>query len=148
MVQSLLWSKSFVLGHQGLDDEHRRIVELINDVIATVQSKKAADPLLNLLKALRNTTVEHLRNENAVLWELRSGTYERLRDRPRTPHFLKVMAEAAFDEHMAEHENLLAQFDRVCTLPLDALCEALKSWFLDHAINQDSHLKAIFRAMH
>jgi hemerythrin len=151
MISSLPWSESFSVGHLGLDEEHRGLVKLINDVIAAVHDKtnseKLPDLLPGLLKALREATVEHLRNEDAILWELRSGTYQGLKNLHRTPYFMNAMAEAAFDDHMAEHETLLSQFDDVCALPVDTLCEALKSWFLVHAIKHDSHLKAIFQAM-
>jgi hemerythrin-like metal-binding protein len=150
MVRWLPWSEAFSIGHEGLDGEHRRLVELINDVIAAVHSKteseQPSDLLPNLLQTLRETAVAHLRNENAILWELRQGTYTGLRSHARTPQFVKAMAGAAFDEHMAEHEKLLSQFDDAIALPLDTLCETLKSWFLDHAIKHDSHLKTIFQA--
>jgi len=151
MISSLPWSENFNVGHLGLDEEHRGLVELINDVIAAVHDKtnleKLPDLLPTLLKALREATVEHLRNEDAILWELRQGKYARLKGNPRTPQFVKAMAGAAFDEHMAEHEKLLSQFDDVSKLPHDKLCETLKSWFLDHAIKHDAHLKAIFQAL-
>jgi hypothetical protein len=88
-----------------------------------------------------------MRQEDVILWEIRSGNYTPLHGKARTPYFLKAMAEAAFDEHMAEHGTLLAQLDAISSAPDDALCEAIKSWFILHAIKHDSRLKAIFQAM-
>jgi hemerythrin len=81
------------------------------------------------------------------LCELRSGTYAGLNEVQPTPPFIKAMAQAAFDEHMAEHALMLQQMAELETLPRDALCERLKTWFVDHAIKDDSRLKAIFQAM-
>jgi len=147
MDPPLPWRDIFVVGHPVLDDEHHRMVTLINRIIAAIDAGETEERRRELMKALREATIEHLRHENAILWELRSGTYAALRNRPRTQQFLKAMAEAAFDEHMAEHDSMLDQIDYVRRLPLDQLCETLKTWFLDHAIKHDSHLKAIFQAM-
>lgn len=147
MDQTLRWSANFAVGHKKLDRQHRRLVELINDVCDTVLFQRDPRRLENLLKVLRAGTVEHIRQENALLWEISSGTYEPLQGRPRTPHFVKVMAEAAFNEHFAEHETWLARLDAVLSGAVDELCEALKAWFVDHALNHDLHLKAIFQAM-
>ena len=147
MGQSLPWSANYAIGHAELDAQHRALVDLINDVDSAVSPVGNLGNLADLLRSLRAVAVEHIRSENAVLWEISSGTYQPLRDQPRTPHFLKAMAEAAFDTHIAEHDVLLAQLDAIIGGPVDALREALKAWFVDHAIKHDSHLKTIFQAM-
>jgi hemerythrin len=145
-VASLTWSESYAVGHKVLDAEHRHLVELINEVSEAVQSRASREQVASLLRVLRGVAVEHIRQENSVLWELKSGNYEPLRGRPQTPHFLKAMADAAFDEHMAEHATLMESFDAIGSAPLDMLCETLGVWFLDHAVKHDARLKAIFQA--
>jgi hemerythrin len=147
MGQSLPWSANYAIGHAELDAQHRGLVDLINNIDSAVSPAGNPGNLANLLRSLRAAAVEHIRSENAVLWEISSGTYQPLRDRPRTPHFLKAMAEAAFDTHIAEHDVLLGQLDAIIGGPVDALREALKAWFVDHAIKHDAHLKTIFQAM-
>ena len=143
----LPWSESYAVGHKVLDAEHRRLVELINEVDDAIQSGASPERVAGLLRVLRAVAVEHIRQENTVLWELKTGTYEPLKGRTQTPYFVKVMAEAAFDEHMAEHAVLMASFDIIPSLPVETLCETLRVWFLDHAIKHDAHLKAIFQAV-
>jgi len=123
------------------------LVDLINDIEAAVHAKENSKRRTDLLKALREAAEEHIRQENGILWEIGSGSYAPLQGRLGNPHFLKVMADAAFDAHMAEHATLLGQLDAVCNAPDDAVCEAIRSWFVLHAIKHDSHLKAIFQAM-
>lgn len=142
----LPWSESFAVGHEGLDAEHRRLVNLINEVADASQSNASPEHIAGLLRVLRAVAVEHLRQENAILWELQSGNYEPLKGRVDTPHFLKAMAQAAFDEHMAAHATLMASFDTIAGAPIETICETIKAWFLDHAIKYDAHLKAIFQA--
>jgi hemerythrin len=146
-TKPLQWSEEFAVGHAELDAEHRRLLDLINDFEAAVHAKASPERRADLLKALREAADRHMRQEDVILWEIRSGSYAPLQGRSRTPPFLKAMAEAAFDGHMAEHATLLGQFDAICAAPDDALCEAVKSWFVVHATKYDAHLKAIFQAM-
>ena len=145
-MDHLPWSERFAVGHEELDRDHRRLVELINEVIDTVQAKAPPQQLSGLLRQLQAVAEEHIRQENTVLWELRSNTFEPLRGRPQTAQFLKALAAGAFDEHLAEHARLMTSFDDFRDGPVETLCEALRAWFLDHAIKHDAHLKAIFQA--
>lgn len=140
----LLWHETFNLGHSVLDARHRQFVELINDIGAAVLLKDPPVPCADLLKALRKGVGEHVREEDTILWELRSGTYEPLRSRPQIP---RAMAEAAFDQHIAEHTTMLDHFDVAVLASFDTLCDGLKAWFLDHVTRHESPLKAIFQTM-
>jgi hypothetical protein len=77
----------------------------------------------------------------------RSGAYRSSAQRPATAQVLKAMAGAAFEEHMAEHEVLLARFEAMTAAPLEMLADGLRAWFIVHAIQYDGRLKAIFEAM-
>lgn len=143
----LPWMESFSVGHAELDEEHRQLVEGINDIEAAVRGKEDPERIAELLNSLRDAAVEHIRRENALLWEIRAGTYEPLKGQARTPNYLRVMAQSALDQHIAEHDTILERLDAILGGAFEHLAEALKSWFLDHAIKQDSHLKTIFQAM-
>lgn len=147
MARPIPWSENFAVGHAELDRQHRRLIELINEIDAAAQSEQLPERLPGLLQLLRVATDEHIRQENALLWEIRSGTYKPLQGRTRSLHFLKAVAGSAFDEHMAEHATLLARFDTIASGPLDALYDGLKVWFVDHAIKYNSYLKVIFQAI-
>ncbi len=143
----LPWMDSFCVGHAELDAEHEQLVEMINDIETAVRCDQDPQQVAELLTALRLAAVRHIERENALLWQIGAGTYEPIRGRAPTPHFLRAMAGAALDKHIAEHDSFLDRLDHVIGGSLDSIGEALKTWFLDHAIKQDSHLKAIFQAM-
>jgi hemerythrin len=147
MALSLPWSENFTVGHAVLDGQHQSLVGAINEICDAVQSKRNPRRLGKLLTVLRATTAEHIREENAVLWEIKSGTYEALPGKPDASRLSEAMAVPTFDEHIAEHERLLAHFDAITGGRVDTLCEALMAWFLDHAIKHDSRLRTIFQAM-
>ena len=141
------WSDNFAVGHPLLDAQHRRLVELINDIGAAFRLATLPDRLAALIELLHLSAREHFRQEDAIMWEIKMGTYEPMKGRSRPSRLVEAMAEAAFDEHIAEHAAMLTRFDAIVAAPADTLCEALKAWFVDHVIKQDSHLKAIFQAM-
>jgi hemerythrin len=147
MGNPLPWSENFSVGHPLLDAQHRKLVELINDICAATLSATNPDRLAALIKLLRVTAQEHFRLEDAVMWEIKMGTYEPMMGRSRPSRLVEAMAEAAFDEHISDHAMLLTDFDAIVGAQVDLLCDALKVWFIKHVIKQDSHLKAIFQAM-
>ena len=145
-AQRLTWSESFAVGHEALDGEHRSLVDGINEIVASARDAQHPERLASALRALRDKAIRHISGENALLRELKSGTYE-LRGRLQAPHVLKAMADSAFDLHMAKHDELLARLDAIIAGPVDALDDSLKTWFVDHAIKHDLPLKAIFQAV-
>lgn len=146
-AQPLSWNESFAVGYEELDRQHRRLIDAINDVDSVLRQEKGPDELARVLGALRECAVGHIRRENALLWEIKSGRFESLHVGLPPPHFLKAMAESAFDEHMAAHDDLLARLDAIIGGPREALYDSLKSWFVDHAIKHDLPLKALFQAV-
>ena len=140
----LLWGEKLAIGHPLLDTEHRRMLDLINDVITVVGFK--GDPAA-LLKVLQNVIVEHIEHENRILWQLQAGTHELLQKHPRMRKVLKMVARSQINDHMTEHRGFLARFNVIVSNGVDTLCDELKAWFLDHALSYDASLKAIFQAI-
>jgi hemerythrin len=147
MPRSLVWNENFAIGQAAIDAQHRRLADLINGIDAAVHAGAGLDQLPVLLMALRAATDEHIQREDALLWEIRSGVYAPLQGRPRTQHFIKALAATAFDQHMAEHATLLPRLDEIVVGTLDTICDALKAWFVDHAIRHDSYLRVILQAI-
>lgn len=145
MEKPLQWSESFAVGHGLIDQQHRTLVQLINDIAAAVPSNgNRTGPIL---KSLGRAVRDHFRTENAILWEIRMGTHKGVRRSPEARSLVASMAGAIFDAHIAEHTKLLDHLDEIVSAPLETLVETLGAWFVDHVIKQDSHLKTIFQAM-
>ena len=144
MTDLLSWSEDLAIGHPGLDADHRRMVDIINDVITVVGSKRRPTALLAFLQ---ETTVKHIEIENRILWHLQAGTGELLQRHPRMRKAVKMMARSQINDHMAEHRGFLVRLDAIIGNGADTLCEELKGWFQDHAHGYDAGLKPIFQAM-
>lgn len=147
MGEPLRWTDSFATGHEVIDKEHRVLVQLINDVDDTARASPSGERLASLLQELRHAVEDHFRTENSILWELRSGTYEKLKQSPSARRIVAGMATSVFDDHMAEHASLLDRFGEIASASRETIGDMLKSWFVDHAVKQDAHLKTIFQAM-
>ena len=146
MTETLPWSESFALGHEGLDFEHRHLVKLINEIGAVVRDNKNPEKLVDLVSVLHWAAVEHIRHENAILWEIQSGNFKPLQKRSQSQRFLRIMAKAAFEVHVAERDALLARLAAIVGSPVDTLCDDLKAWFIEHVHGYEADLKAIFQA--
>lgn len=144
MGEPLRWSDSFAVGHEAIDKGHRTLVQLINEISAAAAN---GHEVASLLKTLGGAVEDHLRTENSVLWELRGRTYEGMKHSAAAKRVVAGMATNVFDTHMAEHAALLGHFEEIKQTPLETLGDALKFWFINHAIKQDLHLKTIFQAM-
>ncbi|HWU56366.1 MAG TPA: hemerythrin family protein [Rhizomicrobium sp.] len=144
----LSWQETYAVGHLGLDLEHKRLVEIINEISGVRAGVNAFQQLLSLSNAFYFASVEHFRHENSVMRELIEGAY--LLEGDSTQHI--ATSEAAINDHCAEHARALIQLEHMLQAysvaqdrsgPL--LASELRIWFLDHAINHDAHLKEVFR---
>jgi hemerythrin len=147
MGELLPWSESFAVGHGVIDGQHRELIRHINALNEAARNPGDPERMALLLKTLRRAVEDHFRTENSILWELRSGTYEGLKRSAAAKRAIAGLASTVFDDHIAEHTTLLERFEEIVRSPLELLGERLRSWFVDHAIKQDAHLKTIFQAL-
>ena len=147
----LKWMKGYAVGHAGLDAEHRHLVASINEIY----SAELATPDINrigiLLDAFKFAAKKHLEHENSAMREISAGARNFQANRLA---FLGAMSDAVIDEHIAEHALALRRLDLIIrAFYLDACCSeqrlsnALRDWFVEHAVKYDAHLKAVFQAV-
>ncbi|HYM30058.1 MAG TPA: hemerythrin family protein [Candidatus Cybelea sp.] len=145
MTDTLRWSKSFSIGHKGLDAEHRGMIDLINRFCLARGADLHMQHLLSGMRELESLTEKHFKHEEAMLEEhyLAARKGSRVRE--------SILA--AKTEHAVEHQkslSLLREMSR--TLPADAgaarskLCGELKKWFIDHAVGYDAQMKTIVQS--
>jgi hemerythrin-like metal-binding protein len=126
------WTEEFAVGHKMLDAEHRRLMEIINDIYNQEDAGQPLDELAALLHSMERIAVDHFRHENSVL---------RL-------ELFAIIGTAAINEHMAEHAAALTDLQSIAIdLKRGALChghalsEKLKHWFIEHSTKYDADLK-------
>jgi len=129
----IVWDPSLSVGLQELDDQHRAIIRLINE-LAENKSRGDDDAAAEILRFLRNYMNTHLEMETELMQDL---DYPGL-EAHRRQHEL-------FVNHVIFFE-IEKEFGVVSSKMLDAILTFLNDWFLHHIATEDKALGAFVRA--
>ena len=148
MSEPLRWNESFSVGHRGLDAEHRRMIDLINQICLACAADGGDGEPGPLLRQLEDVTELHFEHEETLLEELHAGMASERWS-------LRRMLEVAKMEHAAEHSKRLDELADIARRALHAggrgakgrPCEELKAWFVDHAIAYEAPMKTIIQSV-
>ena len=125
-MKKLAWSNELNLGVRQVDDQHKRLVQLANNLISAVQDGAAEEILDFVFKELREYTVFHFRDEEGFMEEI------------------GFPGRAA---HAARHRDLKAQvkqyqrslYEKQDISPGEVLA-FLRGWLVDHIIYDDMEI--------
>jgi len=121
----VLWQKSYSVGNEQIDNEHKVFVEIIGRVYEAISKKKSIGDIERLLRELEAYAVFHFLSEE------------------------NIMIDSAFpelNEHKKEHEKLLnalnIKIKNIISLDEvpDALVYFLVNWFVEHTTSRDLNL--------
>jgi hemerythrin len=126
----LNWQETYAVGHLGLDLEHKRLVELINEISGVRMGAAGLQQLARLSNALYFAAVEHFRHENSVMRDLIEGAYLLPADGAQHP----AISETTINDHCAEHAQALISLERMLQTFTPAkggstLASELRIWF-------------------
>ena len=116
------WNEAYALGLQEIDDQHRMLFELINDLWEHLVRHSPTSEVLHTLTELEKYTLTHFIAEET---------------------FMRVTRYAGFDEHKAQHGRFV---ERVAAEKLALLggrelgfevLTFLKDWLVDHILVSD-----------
>ena len=144
MIEPFPWSDAFAVGNDDLDDEHRRIVGVINEICINAFAEKR-EGKRSLLRQLQAVSEAHFRNEEALLAKVASEINQ---------HHLRTVVQTAIEQHRRSHRWELNRLDELAqrlraskTRSDDVrLCDELKTWFVNHTIGQESQVKTILQS--
>ena len=118
------WSEKLSVGVKQFDDEHKRLVGMVNDLFDGVQAGRGKDMLGPILDGLISYTKTHFANEE---------------------RYMQTHAFPAFAAHKAEHDALAkqvldvqAKFKGGATSALSMeVMNFLKNWLIKHILGTD-----------
>jgi hemerythrin len=127
----LTWSKKMSVGNEAIDSEHKKILDLVNEVESVIRAKDSA-LFSHALNLLEETTRSHFENEEKLAQAI---------------HF-------SFDEHNLEHQYILDEFQAVKALLAanqsrwsESVAEHyfmfLSTWAIDHIMEDDMKMKPL-----
>ncbi|MBF0127613.1 MAG: hemerythrin family protein [Magnetococcales bacterium] len=125
-MDTLQWSESLSVGFQEVDDDHKKLVVMLNTLITAIQEKNSRSIIGKVLHELISYTSWHFRHE------------ERLMQTYRFKGFLA---------HKGEHAELINQAGELqrkfthegVDLTQDVL-EFLKTWLTNHILKTDREM--------
>jgi len=123
------WDESLSIGIDIIDEHHRYLFDLINDLYAVVINKRGTRQVARLIKSLDAYAKVHFRAEEQMMNHYAYAGMDR-----------QLHQHHAFEEKIAEfyeelHVNpLVAQFD---------VLSYLKDWLIHHIRVEDAHLAAL-----
>jgi len=122
----LNWKPEYSIGIDSMDDEHRQMIQLINELHAELQARRDVDSIEQFLGDTHTAIAMHFALEERVM---REAGY------------------AEYDAHKEDHEDLLDQirdmmdiFDQDAEAGFRVLSERLSDWFLNHFGTFDARL--------
>jgi len=122
------WEERYETGNVGVDDQHRRLFGLLNDLHDALMAGEAKERMGATLGSLASYTVEHFRAEERLMAEI---------------------AYPGLPEHRRRHEELASQVGQLVadhasgrlTLPL-TLARFLVDWLRHHIEEEDMRMVA------
>ena len=129
---SIIWDESLIIGNKEIDDDHKKLIDMVGLVEQALESDVEPDELTRILHDLDNFTVEHFRREERIMQQINYP---------------------GFQQHFKEHKDLIARFtalknDIIINLKKrqhfeesEALIDMLRHWLIDHVINEDRLIK-------
>ena len=126
--QLITWSDQYSVGIARIDGEHRKLVELINDLYSAMLEGRGRTSLGRVLDGVADYTRTHFVNEERLM---------RIHNYP------------GLDTHKAEHDRLIAkvkilQDDQRSGKPAVSVevMRFLKAWLMDHIQGMDKKTAA------
>ena len=126
------WDKSFSVGQPVLDADHKKLIEILNQIYDAWQENSSTLELGKLFDELLDYTDGHFTREEA---KLSARDYEDL-DRHHAAHErLRELVMAFRSRHLAGQ-----QADKLT----EEMAKFLRSWLVDHILEEDMQYRKLF----
>ena len=126
-MASIQWRDSYSVGNDQMDNQHKQLVELVNDLFKVILDKEIEISLSYEVDKLIEYTQEHFKNEETLL---EKAGYDFL------------------DQHKATHEKLVKdvivfkeQIEKGTEGVSSELYTFLRAWLLNHILDEDMQYK-------
>ena len=124
MIEYLKWDKSCSTGVEKFDDQHKKLLELLNKMLGSIKEREETSGMGSVLKDLFFFAISHFNDEEEAL--KRFG-YEHLEEQKKEHDKIKLMVGRL-------HQNYLAG-----NMPETIeILEVITRWFEDHLKNVDT----------
>jgi hemerythrin len=126
-MSELVWKSEYSIGHFQTDNEHKELISLANKVVRFSSKGEDIKKIRAALKALRDYTIIHFRNEE---------------------EYMQRIGYPEIEHHKECHAELIARLNEVIAANTNVgdLVHGLKRlmvvWVIEHIINEDLKIAA------
>ena len=121
-MATISWKPVYETGIVALDNEHRRLIEAVNQLFEAIRDKRGDEVLDEVLAMLEDYTIHHFQHEEKLMEEYK---------------FLGL------PKHKKLHQELIVSLEKIKAEPVDKVKMAtnlltfLRSWVLNHIVEVD-----------
>jgi hemerythrin len=130
-VKFITWKEFYSVGCRELDDQHKQILGIINDLYAALQSGREREEIKGLLDRLVQYTMDHFQREEELMEER---------------GYSEVAQHRTVHEHMTQKTiDLRKRFGAVSGQDLLVF---LKEWWVNHICGTDKQYSPYMEPVH
>ncbi len=122
-----IWNQVYTIGNESVDDQHKKLFSILNDLVDAIKTKKAKDILDKTIEELSNYTFYHFSAEE---------------------DYMEKIGYPELEDHKTFHKDLIEQLSDICNRiygghidSTDELYRLLKDWIINHILNEDLKIK-------
>jgi len=131
-MEEIVWMNEFSVGVTEMDEQHKKLIAMINLLIADQKSLTAPETIARLLTEMTDYAQEHFRAEEYLMSEY---GYDK-KDKQVVMHEEFIRKTRAFYSSGDIGPNTLSV----------ALLEYLKTWLIGHILKDDMEYKEFFKS--
>ena len=124
------WNRSMETGIESVDNQHRRLVEMINDFYSEMDKNSSKEKMLELLKGLKNYTLYHFEDEEALM---RAVNYPEIQEH--------IAIHKTFVKKVSDFEQRFVSGKLLLTLEVTNF---IKEWIVKHIMGEDMKYVAYY----
>lgn len=125
------WNDSYSVNVREIDQQHKRLFDLINKLLEAMQKKEAHSVLMDVLNGLTDYTIKHFQNEEKYFNQFNYPlTAEHIKEHQ---DFIKKVSE--FNNNIKKDKNLLTI----------QVMNFLRDWLKNHIKGSDQKYSSFFK---
>lgn len=128
-MERISWESTYSVGSPEIDAEHKRIIEVINLLLADVDTSVRSETMSEVLTMLTMYSVEHFRSEEGLLERLEYADLQQQKEEHRQ-YRRKVVAlcQATMDHNESAPRELV---------------EFIRDWWMQHILVSDAKYRTL-----
>jgi hemerythrin len=130
----IIWSDEFSIGNTDIDNDHKRLVDIYNELIDNIESKNNREEFAMILSKMTEYSLSHFKKEEK---------------------YMQKMSYPELSEHKRLHKDFsykvaMYNFELLGVNPpeIKNIIISLNRWWIDHVLNSDKKYEDFKKKIH